>query len=172
MEKSESQKFRENLEHFKNLKLITQEVYEQLMEKDKAFENAKNNTKMYKAWLCINPPPGSYTLEELYSFTIQHIPYKNYLLCVEQNTDNGVRPHVHILASVTKTTRPNAEIARLAKMFKVKENFIECKISNNGLLNTQREKYVRGEKQDSKKDNVEKDKNDRLKLKIPDFHIQ
>lgn len=129
----------------------------------------KKPEKAYKAWIGINPPPNTISLEELYTLGKQ-LPYKHFTMCVEQHTDGGIRPHLHILAIVSKTARANKEIPRLAKMFNVGENSIECKISNNENLNNQRYKYVIGEKREEKLKNVEKDKESRKELGIDDYY--
>ncbi|AXH73943.1 MAG: hypothetical protein [Cressdnaviricota sp.] len=172
MEKSDSEKFRDNLKWFLQIKMITPEVYESLMAQDIAHETRKIDKKAYKAWICVNPPPESISLEDLYNFSVANLPYQNYILTTEQNTDSGVRPHVHILAKVNSTTRPNAEISRLAKLYNVKENFVECKICKNNLVNISRLKYVRGEKMEAKKQNVEKDIKDRELVNIPNYYLK
>lgn len=171
MLKTESQKFRENLEWFKNLKLISQEIYDNCLQKDILYEQSKITKKTYRAWICVNPPLGI-SMESLYHFSVEKLPFKNYLMCVEQNTDNGIRPHVHILADVNATARANALVSRLAKLYEVKDNFVECKISCNNVLNSHRQEYIRGEKKDSKLCNVEKDIKDREVLNIPNFYLK
>lgn len=171
MEKSESVKFRENLDWFLRIKMITPELHKQALERDIAHENSKISKNKHMAWIAINPPPLSISMEDLYHFSVKNIPYKNYLMCVEQNTDNGIRPHVHILAVVNSTCRPHAEISRLAKLYNVENNFVECKVSKNSLLNISRQNYIRGEKQQSKLLNVEKDIKDRLLVNIPNFYL-
>ena len=170
MLKSECKTFRETLEWLTLLKQITPELAQELLEKDIAYEKNKISKSRFMAWIAINPPPNTISLEELYHFSIKHIPYSNYIMCVEQNTDNGIRPHVHILAEVNSTCRPISEISRLSKMYKVKDNFIECKVSRNKLLNVSRQNYIRGEKTESKLLNVEKDIKDRLLVNIPNFY--
>lgn len=171
MQKSESVKFRENLDWFLKIKMISPELHKQALERDVAHENSKIDKTQYMAWIAINPPPQSISMEDLYTFSVEHLPYENYLMCVEQNTDNGIRPHVHILAKVNSTCRPNAEISRLARLYKVQDNFVECKVSKNKAVNFSRQNYIRGEKKEAKLINVEKDIKDRLSLNIPNFYL-
>lgn len=125
--------------------------------------------KPYKAWIGINPPPNSISLGDIFNKG-KELPYKHYMMCAEQHTDGGIRPHLHILALVSKTTRPNKEIARLAKMFNIKESSVEVKITNNEGLNLQREKYILGDKTEDKQEKVLKDKEIRETLGIPQFY--
>lgn len=127
---------------------------------------SQSEPKSYYAWIGINPPLGQYTLAELWG--VASLPYTDYVITVEQNTDNGVRPHLHALAKVCKNTRPGKEIVRLQKQFSVEGQCIEYKIHGNNLL-LPHLKYLRGEKSLEKEDNVLKDIKDRLEFNIPNF---
>jgi len=170
--KTESEKFRENLSYFLKIKMITPETYQECLDRDLAYERNKISKPIYMAWIAINPPPDTISMEALYSFTKANLPYENYLMCVEQNTSQGLRPHIHALACVTATCRPKAEISRLSKMYKLKDNFIEFKVSRNKMLNISRQNYIRGEKVDSKLLLVEKDIKDRLLIQIPNYFLK
>jgi len=122
------------------------------------------------AFVGINPPADSVTLKELYDFCVAHYPYKGYTMCVEQNTPEGVRPHLHILHPVTGNTRKNHIIARLAKLFKVEENYINVKVSKSNPVISRWEKYLRGEKKGEKIEYVEKDIKDRDIYNIPHIY--
>lgn len=128
--------------------------------------------KPYKAWIGINPPPNTISLGELFDKGKELLPYKHYIMCVEQHTDGGIRPHLHILATVSKTTRAKYEIPRLAKIFNIKESSVELKITCNEGLNLQREAYIFGEKTEEKQEKVLKDKEIRETLGIPDYYIK
>lgn len=127
----------------------------------------RSSRRKFHAWGCINPPASKYTLQQLYWKS--NLPYQHYQLVIEQNTKNGIRPHVHFLALVNNNTRPNKEISRLAKQFDVSENFVEYKISTSEQQLISRGKYLRGEKAHEKMKYVELDKIDRLEDKIPDL---
>lgn len=123
------------------------------------------------AFVGINPPAGSVTLKELYDFCVAHYPYKGYTMCVEQNTpDEGVRPHLHILHPVTGNTRKNHIISRLAKLFKVEENYIDVKVSKSNPVISRWGAYLRGEKKGEKIEYVEKDIKDRDIYNIPHIY--
>lgn len=172
MLKSESAKFRNNLDYFLHIKMITPETHKALMAKDLAYEQRKAIDKpVYMAWIAINPPPLTISMEDLYTFTKNNLPYDNYIMSVEQNTVNGLRPHIHALAECRATTRPKVEISRLAKLYKLQDNFIEYKVSRNRKLNISRQNYIRGEKTDSKLLLVEKDIKDRLSLNILNYYL-
>ncbi len=103
--------------------------------------------------------------------TASALPYKNYMYCVEQYTDNGIRPHLHILAKVDENTRPNKEIDRLATLFTTQKNFIEYKISTSKKLKISRQKYIRGEKTQDKLINVEKDIKEREIQQLQNYYL-
>lgn len=126
--------------------------------------------KTYKAWIGINPPPNTISLVDLFNKGKELIPYRRYLMCVEQHTEGGIRPHLHILARVTETTRAKYEIPRLAKLFNLNPNSIECKITCIDGINQQREKYILGEKTEDKQEKVLKDRKIRETLGIPQFY--
>lgn len=125
----------------------------------------RSGRRKFHAWGCINPPASMYTLKQLY--WLAKLPYENYMLVVEQNTKNGIRPHIHFLAIVNQNTRPHYEIKRLARQFKVEENFVEYKISTSEQKLISRVKYLRGEKATDKMNYVEKDIKDRDAEEIP-----
>lgn len=166
----ETIKFRNNLEHFENIKLITKEQHKELLEKDILHMRRSNNEgSIQLAWIGINPPIGSYSLATLYHKTLESLPYTNFTMCVEQNTKNGIRPHIHALAEVNSNCRPNKEILRLSKIYSISNECIEFKISNNNCVNTSRKKYIRGEKVEGKLLYVEKDIKDRELNNLPNF---
>lgn len=161
----ESIRFRNLLETLSVGNYITKDTKEQLLLQDEEYMRPKT---AHLAWIGINP--SGETMLTLASLASK-IPYKDYMYCVEQNTDNGIRPHLHILAKVLDTTRPNKEIERLSKLFKTQKNFIEFKISTNRALNNTRKNYIKGEKIDLKKENVEKDIKDRIKYNLQNYYL-
>jgi len=122
--------------------------------------------RSYYAWIGINPPLGQYALKELWG--VATLPYTDYIITIEQNTEGGIRPHLHALAKVCKNTRPNKEIARLAKQFSISNECIEYKIHGTNLLSPHL-KYVQGEKTQEKENNVLKDIKDKEMANIPKF---
>ncbi len=56
--------------------------------------------KPYYAWIGINPPLGQYTLAELWG--VAPLPYSDYVIAIEQNTEGGIRPHLHALAKYAR----------------------------------------------------------------------
>ena len=123
------------------------------------------------AWVGVNPPADQFAdLLELYKFAIEHLPYDQYELVVEQHTDGGVRPHIHLLVEVKATTRKNHMIARLARIFKIQENFISVNITSLSSLVERYRSYMRGEKCLSKSANVVKDQEIRERLGIPHLY--
>lgn len=131
-----------------------------------ALYSNSSEARSYYAWIGINPPVGQYTLRELWA--VHMLPYTDYVITIEQNTDGGIRPHLHALAKVCKNTRPNKEIERLSKLFQIASSSIEFKIHGNNLLSPHL-KYLRGEKTSEKLENVNKDIKDKEDANIPKF---
>lgn len=103
-------------------------------------------------------------------FAKEHLPYDSYEMVVEQHTDGGVRPHVHALIEVKATTRKNHMITRLARIFKIQENFVSVCITSVPSLLDRYRRYLRGEKSLVKSENVVKDQEVREKLGIPHLY--
>lgn len=160
--REEIQRFRETLNWLLTEKQISSDTYEQLIARDTPVPVP------YYAWIGINPSGD--TMVSLH-LSASALPYENYIYCVEQNTDNGTRPHLHILAEVSFSTRPNKEISRLSKIFNCDPNFIEFKISKSKMLKNARLKYIRGEKTEGKVINVEKDIKDREILGLQNYYL-
>lgn len=163
--KEESQRLAKTLAFLLQQKQITQDTVDILAKRDTQYMSSSNNLEYY-AWIGINP--SGETMTSLAS-ALPKLPYDNYEAVIEQNTDNGIKPHIHALALVSSNTRPNKEIARLSSLFKCKSNFIEFKISSSKKLKNSRLKYLRGEKCIEKKENVKKDIQDRKLLSIPNL---
>ena len=119
-------------------------------------------------WIGINPPPDTVTFKSLYDKTIVATNkfkwLKDHAFTIEANTDNGYRPHVHMM--IPKTVKPNRVIKLLSSYYKVETNSIECKA---GYCYNEHLKYILGEKKNEKKINVEKDIVERKELDIPDY---
>lgn len=120
-----------------------------------------------RSFIGINPPEGQYTMLALYEKALG-LPLAHYTGVVEQNTDKGIRPHLHIIADMSQSSRRCREIPKLAKYFNVNPNSIDFKISNNSVLNQTRLDYINGVKTQNKLSNQLKDSSDRAALNIPE----
>ncbi len=138
------------------------------------FRNSLCKTKQsnieYQIFVGINPPKDSITMSELFERCKERIPYNEYIMCVEQNTEQGIRPHAHILAKGLKSTRPCREIQRLATIFKLSSQCIDYKGSKDIQLNEVRRQYIKGQKKDLKTKYVEQDRIDRDALGISHYY--
>lgn len=122
------------------------------------------------AWVGINPEVGAYAFEELYHYAVEKVPFPEYQMCVEQHTKGGIRPHIHLLVKVSKNTRKNHIIKRLAKLFNVADESVQVRLScSTGQIDAW-SKYLRGEKAASKLEDVAKDRTDRANKNIPDVY--
>ncbi len=126
-------------------------------------------------WVGINPPPEKYTLKQLYDKMIDisenpKIKFfrDSYIWNVEQNTQNGIRPHIHLILT-DATVRPSRVIETLAKSFDIAKNSIQCKRHFNGIMYNEHIDYIKGKKTDSKQEDVGKDIADRMDLDINDY---
>lgn len=117
-------------------------------------------------WVGINP---SYKyITDLYNDLVNSKVLRKYKYeaVVECHTENGVRPHIHMI--IYTEERPNRIISKLANVFKCGRNFIDCKTSYDLEIH---KKYLSGDKREEKKENVEKDRRDRDHLGIPHLII-
>ena len=113
-------------------------------------------------WIGINPQYK--TMLELYN-DLKKLKLDKYVACVEAHTEQGYRPHIHML--YTGHHKPYRIIEKLSKHFNCKTNFIEAK--NYTKYYDEKISYIRGEKTDDKIQYVEKDKIERKKDNIPDY---
>lgn len=118
------------------------------------------------AFIGINPPSNSISLRELYEQCLTTLTDQGEAV-VEQNTSEGIRPHVHYLCKVSSNARKNHLITKYSKLFNLPSNFISVQISKNAATQVAWNKYVSGDKQQSKSEFVELDFKDREKLGIP-----
>ncbi len=139
----------------------------------KSLEIAKDNIvpkKKSYLWLGINPPPGAYTMLELHNKTSEAInKYKmltEHAWTVEAHTENGYRPHVHMM--IPTGTRPARVVELLAKHYNTKNQSIECKA---GHSYEEHLKYIKGDKKNEKISNVEKDVEERKSLHIQNYYL-
>jgi hypothetical protein len=120
-------------------------------------------------WIGINPPLETFTLTSLYETTIEALAKYKALdkacFVVEANTNNGYRPHIHLMAITN--TKPYRIIEQLAKHYNLNNQSIECKAYHKGLLYKEHLDYINGIKTTEKKDLVELDIKEREDLGIP-----
>lgn len=164
-------------ESIKFQQLAKEMGYLDLVEKDKDFMRLKqkefrtSTCGLQHAWIGVNPPIDKYnSLKALYEHAVDKMPYGKYQMCAEQHTKGGVRPHLHILLEVSSNERKSHIITRLAKAFDVEESSIQARISKNKVLIDKWRQYLRGEKADSKMDDVKKDAEYREKNNIPHIY--
>ncbi len=135
--------------------------YKQLgMKYDKYLKKEEPNKHR---WIQISPDPIRFkTMLELYKHFSQ-INLDDFIGCVEAHTENGYRPHIHMML-FDMHTRPNRIIKKLSNYFECKENFIHCKISTDFKRNYE---YINGNKCNEKKCFVDSDKSERERDGIP-----
>jgi len=160
---------RENLKFLENVERICPDKYDHFKQQFLEEEQAKSKfAKDSYAWIGINPPPDTSSLLDLYHKLLECNIYGGKAV-VEQHTEGGVRPHIHQLAKVAPNVRKNHMITRLAKKYGLNENSINITISKNKVLIDKWTDYINGQKKDEKLENVDKDRQDRLELNIPDL---
>lgn len=91
--------------------------------------------------------------------------------CVEQNTENGVRPHVHMMIRGVINQRPAYIAKRLAEYYECAPNFIHVKHHRRKVLFSEHKEYIQGNKAEDKKQLVQLDRRDRETLGIPHFKL-
>lgn len=117
-------------------------------------------------WIGINPyEQGQGSIKDLFK-KLQKLKFENYMCNVEAHTENGYRPHIHMI--YLGNIRPVRIIEKLSKHFGCGKNFIEISSLNIKYLD-EKKKYIKGEKTESKMEYVLKDKEEREKNNIPDF---
>lgn len=120
------------------------------------------NTK--HMWICINPVTINQGSMKLYKKLFDIDNNWRWEACVEQNTKEGIRAHIHMI--LYDNIRPNRVIKKLAELFDCQTNFIQCKTSYELSRN---KKYIRGDKAREKMPRACKDRKDRKPLNIPDI---
>lgn len=97
------------------------------------------------------------------------IPNKGVSFCVERNTKNGIRPHIHLMIVGEQKDRP-AHIAKtLAKYYGCASNLIDVRKYKRSEMFAEHINYIKGEKRTEKLSQVEADKQDRISENVPDF---
>lgn len=93
---------------------------------------------------------------------------KGYLYCLEAHTNEGFRPHIHLMINDT-TPKQSRIIETLAKSFNCEKHFIQVKKFTDGVLYPEHVKYLKGEKQDSKIEFVQNDEKILSQYNIPKY---
>lgn len=105
------------------------------------------------------------------SSLVKNKPFRTYAYCIEfYGKDDQYHPHIHML--YRKVGKLNADIKAIKNKFKIEPNFIDYKEINQERF-SEKLRYIKGEKQEVKLDQVEKDtilleKNDLKKYYICD----
>jgi len=150
--------------------------FKQSMEKLNLKYNFKDLSadRLNHMWVMISPDPiikYKYMFEEKETKNTIKLLYQKlkalnikekYIATVEAHTKEGYRPHIHMI--LYSNQRPNRIIDKFSKYFNCEKNFIECKTSYNHSINL---KYLKGDKQDEKKEYVEADRVEREQNQIP-----
>lgn len=158
---------REQLKFLENCQKFCPDMVQEFKQQFEQEEASKSKFGESYAWIGINPPPGTISLYELYEKLLKVNPYKTGHALIEQNTEAGIRPHIHQLCKVSDNTRKNHIITRLSKLYGVEPQSIDVNISKNKVLVQKWQGYVCGNKKIAKQHLVEKDIEDRDKLGIP-----
>lgn len=150
-------------------KMVYEALHDDLKNLRAEFERIEGRTHYF---IGINPPK-SINMEDLYQQMLQMInKFKmfhpdNYLMCIEQNTSNGIRPHIHLMLE-TKV-RPARIIEQLAKHFKIDKPSIDLKKHSHSIMWDEHINYIKGKKKDEKMADVQQDVQDRTALGIPQY---
>lgn len=124
----------------------------------------------------INPPPDTVSMMDLWEKTKQlegrYIWAKgeDMSYVVEQHTDGGVRPHVHLMIRGLLTQRPAYIAARLGDHYDISASSCEVNHFRKKRAYGEHVKYIQGIKKEEKEENTELDRQDRETLGIP--HIK
>lgn len=157
-----------------NFKTIAEKcMYKALNDLKKKYygEDDDNHT-----FIGICPPPDTVSMMELWERTKQlegryiwakgdHMSY-----VVEQHTDGGVRPHVHLMIRGLLTQRPAYIASRLGDHYDISASSCDVKHYRKKRAYGEHVKYIQGIKKDEKVEHTELDRQDRETLGIP--HIK
>lgn len=123
-------------------------------------------------WIGINPDPSNTDLASLATRTAELVSkykmFAEYSYSVEQNTSNGVRPHVHML--IHATPKPHRVRETIAKHFNIPGNFVDTQVFKKNFMYKEHMAYIQGHKKEEKEQYVEHDKIDRENLGIADYY--
>lgn len=125
-------------------------------------------------WIGINPQGK--TMQQLWDLTNALsgryswvTPHEDLAFCVEQNTSEGIRPHIHLMLRGIVPQKPSYIAKRLSEYYDCSNNFIDVKHYKRKVLYLEHENYIKGEKTSAKIELVNQDKLDRSDLGIPHY---
>jgi len=159
--------------------------FEEICEKCmyRALNNLRNKyfgkTEDSHTWIGINPcvlGDESPQLKKLYDKTLALLGrYKcipsTAAFCVERNTKNGIRPHIHLMLRGESKDRP-AHIAKtLAKYYGCEANLIDVKKYKRKEMFDTHLNYIKGIKASDKIPFVEADKKDRIEENVENYYL-
>lgn len=127
------------------------------------------------SWIGIDP--SGLTIQQLHDRTLEllgkycFVKEDDVAFCVEQNTKNGKRPHIHMMIRGVINQRPAYIAKRLAEHYGCAPNFIDVKHFRKNKLYSEHLNYIKGIKEESKMPYVQLDKQDRETLGIPHFKL-
>lgn len=125
-------------------------------------------------WIGINPEGK--TMQQLWDLTNALggryswvPPHEDLAFCVEQNTSQGVRPHIHLMLRGIVSQKPSYIAKRLSEYYDCPNNFIDVKHFRKKVMYQEHEKYIKGDKKTEKQELVNQDNVDRQDLGIPQY---
>lgn len=121
-------------------------------------------------WIGINPVPiqkkeKNFKMINLYTIFKNSSVIKkwNYEAVIEAYTDEGYRPHMHMIL-FSPLHHPNRIIKTLSKLFQCDPNFIDCKTDYKLQIH---KNYIRGNKTETKLGHIHDDNQERIEYNIP-----
>lgn len=93
----------------------------------------------------------------------------NYMFSIEFYSKSGENMHIHILVWGTKVNKTKC-IRDFSRKYDLSANFIDVKYSKRESDYSNRENYIKGIKEDSKMDSVQKDREKRASLCLLDYY--
>lgn len=129
-----------------------------------------NKLKQNFAAITINPPVSFKGFKELWLYALDKFPYERYEMVIEQNTNGGIRPHLHILVPISPNDRKHQIVDKVFMRMNLPSK--ECvnvrTISKEKDLQAWRN-YLQGLKKPEKDSLVQQDSFDRSACNIPDI---
>ncbi len=99
----------------------------------------------------------------------RHSYMTNYMFSIEFYSKSGENQHIHILVWGNKVNKTKC-IRDFSRKYDVSANFIDVKYSKRQRDYDNRENYIKGIKEDSKMESVQKDREKRASLCILDYY--
>lgn len=99
----------------------------------------------------------------------RHKYMSNYCFSIEFFSKSGENQHIHILVWGDKVNKTKT-IRDFSRKYDISPNFIDIKFSRKQTDFNNRLNYIKGNKEDSKMESVEKDRVKRAELDLLDFY--